>query len=54
VLRLREPKVEQYGNYMKGIFVGRDLGSAWAAIARRPASASPNQQRTVTETFLRV
>jgi peptide/nickel transport system permease protein len=27
-LGLREPKLEQYAAYMKGIFTGRDLGSA--------------------------
>lgn len=54
-LGLRDPKVEQYVNYIKGIFVGRDLGSAQGGRCDAPCLGySYVNSEPVTETFARV
>src|SRR5512145_1625047 len=54
-LGLRDPKVEQYADYMKGIFVGRDLGSAQGGRCEAPCLGySYVNSEAVTDTFARV
>jgi peptide/nickel transport system permease protein len=54
-LGLRDPKVEQYVNYMKGIFVGRDLGTAQGGHCDAPCLGySYINSEAVTDTFARV
>lgn len=54
-LGLRDPKPEQYANYIKGIFVGRDLGSALGGRCDAPCLGySYVRSEPVTATFGRV
>lgn len=54
-LGLNDPKSEQYANYMKGIFVGRDLGSAQGGQCAAPCLGySYVNSESVTDTFARV
>ncbi len=54
-LGLRDPKVEQYAAYMKGIFVGRDLGSAQGGQCDAPCLGySYVNSEAVTDTLARV
>lgn len=54
-LGLRDPKVEQYLEYMKGIFVGRDLGTAQGGHCDAPCLGySYINSEAVTDTFARV
>lgn len=54
-LGLRDPKVEQYAAYMKGIFVGRDLGSAQGGKCEAPCLGySYVNSEAVTDTLGRV
>jgi peptide/nickel transport system permease protein len=54
-LGLNDPKHEQYFNYMKGIFVGRDLGSAQGGRCDAPCLGySYVNSEAVTDTFARV
>ncbi|SCG57251.1 ABC transporter permease [Micromonospora inositola] len=54
-LGLNDPKVEQYANYMKGIFVGRDLGSAQGGKCEAPCLGySYVNSEAVSDTFARV
>ncbi|MGA3539539.1 ABC transporter permease [Micromonosporaceae bacterium DT194] len=54
-LGLNDPKTEQYANYMKGIFVGRDLGSAQGGQCAAPCLGySYVNSESVTDTFARV
>jgi peptide/nickel transport system permease protein len=54
-LGLNEPKVEQYAAYMKGIFVGRDLGSAQGGKCDAPCLGySYVNSEAVTDTLVRV
>ncbi|MEJ3741996.1 ABC transporter permease [Actinomycetes bacterium KLBMP 9797] len=54
-LGLNEPKVEQYAAYMKGIFVGRDLGSAQGGKCEAPCLGySYVNSEAVTDTLVRV
>jgi peptide/nickel transport system permease protein len=54
-LGLRDPKVEQYAAYMKGIFVGRDLGSAQGGRCDAPCLGySYVNSEAVTDTLARV
>ncbi|MGN9913267.1 ABC transporter permease [Phytohabitans sp. LJ34] len=54
-LGLRDPKVEQYVAYMKGIFVGRDLGSAQGGRCDAPCLGySYVNSEAVTDTLARV
>jgi peptide/nickel transport system permease protein len=54
-LGLNDPKLEQYGNYMKGIFTGRDLGTAQGGHCDAPCLgyAYVNSE-AVSDTFARV
>ncbi|WP_433387555.1 ABC transporter permease [Micromonospora sp. KLBMP9576] len=54
-LGLNDPKVEQYANYMKGIFVGRDLGTAQGGECAAPCLGySYVNSEAVSDTFARV
>jgi peptide/nickel transport system permease protein len=54
-LGLNDPKIEQYANYMKGIFVGRDLGSAQGGRCDAPCLGySYVNSEAVAATFARV
>lgn len=54
-LGLNKPKVEQYVDYMKGIFVGRDLGSAQGGHCDAPCLGySFTRSEQVTDTMARV
>ena len=54
-LGLRDPSIIQYAGYMKGIFVGRDLGSAQGGHCDAPCLGySYVRSEPVTETFSRV
>jgi peptide/nickel transport system permease protein len=54
-LGLRDPKIEQYAAYMKGIFVGRDLGSAQGGRCDAPCLGySYVNNEAVTDTLARV
>ncbi|MGA3489900.1 ABC transporter permease [Micromonosporaceae bacterium DT55] len=54
-LGLNDPKTEQYANYMKGIFVGRDLGSAQGGQCAAPCLGySYVNSESVADTFARV
>ncbi|MGC1209825.1 MAG: ABC transporter permease [Micromonospora sp.] len=54
-LGLNDPKAEQYANYMKGIFVGRDLGSAQGGECEAPCLGySYVNSEAVSDTFARV
>ncbi|EWM67636.1 oligopeptide ABC transporter permease [Micromonospora sp. M42] len=54
-LGLNDPKPTQYVNYMKGIFVGRDLGSAQGGKCEAPCLGySYVNSEAVTDTFARV
>ncbi|MFU8851591.1 ABC transporter permease [Micromonospora sp. SL1-18] len=54
-LGLNDPKPEQYLNYMKGIFVGRDLGSAQGGQCDAPCLGySYVNSEAVSDTFARV
>ncbi|NES15337.1 MULTISPECIES: ABC transporter permease [Micromonospora] len=54
-LGLNDPKPEQYVNYMKGIFVGRDLGSAQGGQCDAPCLGySYVNSEAVSDTFARV
>jgi peptide/nickel transport system permease protein len=54
-LGLNDPKLEQYANYMKGIFVGRDLGTAQGGHCDAPCLGySYVNSEAVTDTFARV
>ncbi len=54
-LGLRDPKVEQYIAYMKGIFTGRDLGSSQGGRCEAPCLGySYVNSEAVTDTFGRV
>ncbi|MCW6005482.1 ABC transporter permease [Micromonospora sp. CPCC 205371] len=54
-LGLNDPKVEQYAAYMKGIFVGRDLGSAQGGKCEAPCLGySYVNSEAVTDTLGRV
>ena len=54
-LGLREPKINQYAGYMKGIVVGRDLGSAQGGHCDAPCLGySYVRSEPVTATFARV
>lgn len=54
-LGLRDPKVEQYAAYMKGIFTGRDLGSAQGGRCDAPCLGySYVNSEAVTDTLTRV
>ncbi|WP_446216805.1 ABC transporter permease [Micromonospora sp. IBHARD004] len=54
-LGLNDPKTEQYANYMKGIFVGRDLGSAQGGKCEAPCLGySYVNSEAVSDTFARV
>ncbi|MGC4894102.1 ABC transporter permease [Micromonospora sp. DT31] len=54
-LGLNDPKPTQYANYMKGIFVGRDLGSAQGGKCEAPCLGySYVNSESVTDTFARV
>ena len=54
-LGLNDPKIEQYANYMKGIFAGRDLGSAQGGQCDAPCLGySYVNSEAVTDTFARV
>jgi peptide/nickel transport system permease protein len=54
-LGLRDPKVDQYVAYMKGIFVGRDLGSAQGGRCDAPCLGySYVNSEAVTDTLARV
>ncbi|MEV4757706.1 ABC transporter permease [Micromonospora sp. NPDC049559] len=54
-LGLRDPLVVQYTNYMKGIFVGRDLGSAQGGRCDAPCLGySYVNSEAVTDTLARV
>ncbi|MBQ1044473.1 ABC transporter permease [Micromonospora chalcea] len=54
-LGLNDPKPTQYVNYMKGIFVGRDLGSAQGGKCEAPCLGySYVNSESVTDTFARV
>lgn len=54
-LGLRDPLPEQYANYMKGIFVGRDLGSAQGGRCDAPCLGySYINSEEVTDIFARV
>jgi len=54
-LGLNDPKHEQYLNYMQGIFVGRDLGSAQGGRCDAPCLGySYINSEAVTDTFARV
>jgi peptide/nickel transport system permease protein len=54
-LGLNDPKIEQYANYMKGIFVGRDLGSAQGGRCDAPCLGySYVNSEAVAATFTRV
>lgn len=54
-LGLRDPKIDQYAGYMRGIFVGRDLGSAQGGHCAAPCLGySYVRDEPVTDTFVRV
>ncbi|MEU4370035.1 ABC transporter permease [Micromonospora chersina] len=54
-LGLNDPKPTQYANYMKGIFVGRDLGSAQGGECEAPCLGySYVNSEAVSDTFARV
>jgi peptide/nickel transport system permease protein len=54
-LGLNDPKLEQYGNYMKGIFTGRDLGTAQGGHCDAPCLGySYVNSEAVSDTFARV
>ncbi|GAB3335967.1 ABC transporter permease [Micromonospora halotolerans] len=54
-LGLNDPKPTQYANYMKGIFVGRDLGSAQGGKCEAPCLGySYVNSEAVRDTFARV
>jgi len=54
-LGLNDPKIEQYANYMKGIVVGRDLGSAQGGRCDAPCLGySYVNSEAVTDTLARV
>ncbi|MET7967885.1 ABC transporter permease [Micromonospora sp. NPDC005305] len=54
-LGLNDPKPTQYANYMKGIFVGRDLGSAQGGECEAPCLGySYVNSEAVKDTFARV
>lgn len=54
-LGLNDPKPTQYANYMKGIFVGRDLGSAQGGKCEAPCLGySYVNSEAVKDTFARV
>jgi peptide/nickel transport system permease protein len=54
-LGLNKPKVDQYVDYMKGIFVGRDLGSAQGGHCPAPCLGySFTRSERVTDTMARV
>jgi peptide/nickel transport system permease protein len=54
-LGLNDPKAQQYVNYMKGIFVGRDLGSAQGGKCEAPCLGySYVNSEAVSDTFARV
>jgi peptide/nickel transport system permease protein len=54
-LGLRDPKVDQYVAYMKGVFVGRDLGSAQGGRCDAPCLGySYVNSEAVTDTLARV
>ena len=54
-LGLNDPKPEQYANYMKGIVVGRDLGSAQGGRCDAPCLGySYVNSEAVSDTFARV
>lgn len=54
-LGLNDPKLEQYANYMKGIFTGRDLGSAQGGHCDAPCLGySYVNSEAVSDTFARV
>ena len=54
-LGLNDPKIEQYLGYMKGIFVGRDLGSAQGGHCDAPCLGySYVNNEPVTDTIARV
>ncbi|MFE9688339.1 ABC transporter permease [Micromonospora sp. NPDC005806] len=54
-LGLNDPKPQQYVNYMKGIFVGRDLGSAQGGKCEAPCLGySYVNSEAVSDTFARV
>ncbi|MFG3599063.1 ABC transporter permease [Micromonospora chersina] len=54
-LGLNDPKPTQYANYMKGIFVGRDLGSAQGGECAAPCLGySYVNSEAVSDTFARV
>ncbi|MBX6723556.1 MAG: ABC transporter permease [Dactylosporangium sp.] len=54
-LGLSDPKIKQYANYMKGIFVGRDLGEAQGGHCPAPCLGySYVNGENVTTTFARV
>lgn len=54
-LGLNDPKIEQYADYMTGIFVGRDLGSAQGGWCSAPCLGySYVNSEEVTDAFLRV
>ncbi|MET8910804.1 ABC transporter permease [Micromonospora sp. NPDC004551] len=54
-LGLNDPKPTQYANYMKGIFVGRDLGSAQGGKCEAPCLGySYVNSEAVSDTFARV
>jgi peptide/nickel transport system permease protein len=54
-LGLNDPKIEQYANYMKGIFTGRDLGSAQGGHCDAPCLGySYVNSEAVSDTFARV
>ncbi len=54
-LGLRDPKINQYAGYMKGIFVGRDLSTAQGGHCDAPCLGySYVRNEPVTDTFARV
>jgi peptide/nickel transport system permease protein len=54
-LGLNDPKLEQYANYMKGIFTGRDLGAAQGGHCDAPCLGySYVNSEAVADTFARV
>jgi peptide/nickel transport system permease protein len=54
-LGLNDPKLEQYANYMKGIFTGRDLGTAQGGHCDAPCLGySYVNSEAVSDTFARV
>lgn len=54
-LGLNDPKLEQYVNYMKGIFAGRDLGTAQGGHCDAPCLGySYVNSEAVSDTFARV